>query len=201
MNDSDRDTDYRIKEVHATLDRRIEVLEGLGRRWRGFVVGSSLSAVVALGVAFLVLGKLQGAYFSGEVAQTLEAQALVLRDGEGLERGAIRVSEDGAVTLSLRDGAAKPRLRLSVLGDGSPGVSLLDENGDTRAILGFLSDGTTTLVFAEAGSVARTVLALTPDGASRIVFSDPFGDTRAAMGVDGDGRPEVNTMASMEGGS
>jgi hypothetical protein len=201
MNETERDTEYRIKEVHAALDRRIEALEERGRRRRGLGGIGLATAVGALAVALFGLTQIQNAYFVGEVAPVLEARALLLRDGDGLERGALRVSQDGTVSLSLRDGTAKSRLRMSVLADGSPGVSLLDANGDTRAILGFLPDGTTTLVFADAGSVARTVLALTPDGASRIVFSDHLGETRTAVGVDGSGRPEVNTMTAAEGGS
>ena len=200
MNETDRDADYRLRELHAVLDRRIEALERQTRRRRGLTASGFLVAAGALAVSLFGLNQLQNAYFIGEVAPVLEAQALVLRDGEGLERGALRVGKDGGVSLALRDDDANSRLRLSVLADGSPGVSLLDANGDTRAILGFLPDGTTTLVFADAGAVARTVLALTPDGASRIVFSDGFGETRAAVGVDGEGRPEVNTM-TREGGS
>jgi len=199
MNGNDRDTDYRFRELHATLDRRIEALEQQAHQKRGFLATGLLGALGAFGLSILCLSQLQDAYFIGDVAPTLEARALILRDSEGLERGVLRTMEDGTVNLSLKDGRTDTRLRLSVLGDGSPGVSLLDGKGDTRAILGLLPDGTTTLVFADDGSVARAVLALTPDGASRIVFSDAMGETRTAVGVDGEGRPEVNTMAG-EGG-
>jgi hypothetical protein len=201
MTQTDRDSEYRLRELHAGLDRRIEALEDNIHARRRLRAVSLLAAVLALGLSILGLTRVRDALVKGEVYPVLEMQALVLRDGEGLERAALRIAEDGNVSLSLRDDNARARLRLSVLVDGSPGVSLLDENGDTRAILGFLPDGTTTLVFADAGSVARSVLALTPDGASRIVFSDALGDTRAAVGVDGDGRPEVNTMAAIEGGT
>lgn len=200
MKDQAQDTDYRIREVHATLDRRIEGLERRGRHGRFLFATGFLAALGAFGISLFALKEIQRAYLLGDVAPTLETQALVIRDAEGLERVAIRYAEDGSVSLSLKDDDANPRLRLSVLEDGSPGVSLLDSHGDARAILGFLPDGTTTLVFADAGSVARSVLALTPDGASRIVFSDGVGETRAAMGVNGQGRPEVNTMPVNGGG-
>jgi hypothetical protein len=200
MNHRTSDTDYRIKEVHATLDRRIEALERHAQQRRAFGVIGVLGALSAFGLAAFGMSQIQNAYFTGEVAEALEAKALVLRDADGVERAALRLGEDGTVSLALRDGDANSRVRLSVLEDGSPGVSLLDGNGDTRAILGFLPDGTTTLVFADAGAVARTVLALTPDGASRMVFSDHLGETRAAIGVDGSGRPEVNTIATSGGG-
>jgi hypothetical protein len=201
MTHTDRDSEYRLRELHAALDRRIEALEDNFHARRRLRAVSFLAAVLALGLSILGLTRVGDALVEGEVYPVLEMRTLVLRDGEGLERAALRIAEDGNVSLSLRDGDARARLRLSVLSDGSPGVSLLDEEGDTRAILGFLPDGTTTLVFADAGSIARSVLALTPDGASRIVFSDALGDTRAAVGVDGDGRPEVNTMAAIEGGT
>jgi hypothetical protein len=201
MTQTDRDTEYRLKELHAALDRRIEVLERHTRRRRGMSGVGLLAALGALGLSAYGLNRVNDALMRGEVYPVLEAQAVVLRDVEGLERAALRIVDDGTVSLALRDDNAQARLRLSVLADGSPGVSLLDGNGDTRAILGFLPDGTTTLVFADAGSIARSVLALTPDGASRIVFSDVLGETRAAVGVDGEGRPEVNTMAAREGGS
>jgi hypothetical protein len=200
MNETDQDNDYRLREIHASLDRRIESVEQRTRHRRGLTTVGSLAGLAALAVSLFGLNQVKSAYRMGDVAPTLEAQALVLRDGEGIERGVLKVEEGGSVTLALRDENAQARLQLSVLADGSPGVSLMDANGDTRAILGFLPDGTTTLVFADAGAVARTVLALTPDGASRIVFSDGTGETRAAVGVDGDGHPEVNTMA-VGGGS
>ena len=200
MTETHRDNEYRIREVYAVLDRRIEALEGRHRRRRGLVTMSLLAALAAFGLSTFGLSRLQHANFPGEVAPILETRAMVLRGPEGLERGALRVGADGTVSVTLSDQRARPRIRLSVLADGSPGVSLLDSDGDTRAVLGLLPDGTTTLVFADAGSVARTVLALTPDGASRIVFSDQFGETRTAVGVDGEGRPEVSTLVVVEGG-
>lgn len=201
MNEMDRDADYRLRELQAALDRRMERLEQRTHYRRGFQATGLLAGLGAFGLSLFCLNQLQDAYHLGQVAPTLEARALILRDSDGVERGSLRSGQDGTVSLSLKDGQAGTRLRLSVLGDGSPGVSLLDGSGETRAILGLLADGTTTLVFADGGSVARSVLALTPDGASRIIFSDAMGETRAAVGVDGAGRPEVNTMAGDGGGS
>jgi hypothetical protein len=194
MSEVDRDADYRVREVRAVLERRMESLErsiGAGRivRWAGPVLGG-----VALFVATLTATRSADAYQLGTVAPSLEAEALVIRDDAGVERGAFRVDGDGGAAFTFQDANGRARLRLEVLSDGSPGVSLLDADGDSHAILGLLADGTTSLVFADAGSVARAVLALTPDGATRLVFSDTGGLTRVAVGVDSSGEPEVSTM-------
>jgi hypothetical protein len=201
MNKTDHDTEYRIREKYAAFDRRIRSLEGRSGRGRALQVSALTAALAALALSGFGLRELQHAYFPGETAPTLDAQAIVLRDYEGLERGALRVQDDGRVTLTLMDDRAQPRLRLSVLEDGSPGVSLLDSDGDTRAILGLLPDGTTSLVFADGGSVARTVLAVTPDGASRIVFSDHLGEAKAAVGIDGGAHTDLETRETIAEGN
>jgi hypothetical protein len=190
---SEADQDYRLRELRAGLDRRIDSLERANGRlraagWAGPILGGA-----AMLVAGLTANRTADAYEVGTVAPALEAEALILRDDFGVERANFRIAEDGGASLALQDQDGRTRLRFEVLSDGSPGVSLLDAEGDSHAILGLLADGTTTLVFADAGSVARTVLALTPDGAARLVFSDQLGQTRAAMGVDGSGRAEVST--------
>jgi hypothetical protein len=192
---STTDAEYRMRELRAGLERRIEELEALqGRRgfsrWVGPLLGG-LALVVAVSTSL----RTRDAVRAGMVAPTLEAGSFVLKDHDGVERAALGFRDDGGTSLTLSDAGGRQRLRVSVLPDGSPGVSLLDQEGEARAILGLLADGTTTLVFADRGSVARGVFALTPDGASRMVFSDPNGITRTAVGVDGSGQPEINTIA------
>ena len=190
---SEADQDYRLREMQAVLDRRIDSLEKANGRLRAAAWAGPILGGAAMLVAGLTANRTANAYEVGTVAPVLEAEALVLTDDLGVERAAFRISEDGSTSFALRDEEGRSRLRFEVLSDGSPGVSLLDAEGDSHAILGLLPDGTTTLVFADAGSVARAVLALTPDGAARLVFSDQLGQTRAAMGVDGSGRAEVST--------
>lgn len=201
MNETSSDIEYRLRELNAGLERRLETLERIeGRhvvgRWVGPVLGG-----VALFVALIVANRTSDVHRAGTVAPSLEANAFVLKDQDGVERASLGLREDGGATLSLTDGNGRARLRLAVLPDGSPGVSLLDADGESRAILGLLDDGTTTLVFADRGSVARGVFALTPDGAARMIFSDPNGVTRTAVGVDGAGQPEVSTIEVDEGRS
>lgn len=198
MNDTGHDTEYRMREIRAGLERRLDALErsqathGL-MRWLGPVLGG-----VALFAAILVASRTSDAHEIGTVAPALEAGAFVLKDDAGVQRAALGLDDDGGATLTLTDENGRPRLRMAVLPDGSPGVSLLDSDGESRAVLGLLADGTTTLVFADRGSVARGVYALTPDGASRMIFSDRDGVTRTAVGVNASGRPEVNTIAVRE---
>lgn len=199
MNETSTDAEYRMREMRAGLERRIEELEAQqGRRgfarWMGPVLGG-LALVVAVSTA----ARTRDAIRTGMVAPTVEAGSFVLKDGDGVERAALGLRDDGGTSLTLSDAGGHQRLRVAVLSDGSPGVSLLDQDGETRAILGLLADGTTTLVFADRGSVARGVFALTPDGSARMIFSDPDGVTRTAVGVDGSGEPEINTIAAGEG--
>jgi hypothetical protein len=193
--ETDTDTAYRMRELRAELERRIEILERLqGRqgmaRWLGPLLG-----VVALFLAVLVGARTSDAHHLGTVAPSLEAQTFVLKDVDGVERAKLALGEDGGPSLTLTDASGRARLRLAVLSDGSPGVSLLDTDGESRAILGLLPDGTTTLVFADRGSVARGVFAITPDGAARMIFNDANGVTRTAVGVDGTGESEISTIS------
>ena len=194
MNETSSETEYRMREMNAGLERRVEALERIeGRHVAGRWVGPVLAGV-ALFVALIVANRTSDVYHVGTVANSLQASAFTLKDQEGVERASLGLRDDGGASLTLTDQNGRARLRLAVLPDGSPGVSLLDADGESRAILGLLDDGTTTLVFADRGSVARGVFALTPDGAARVIFSDANGITRTAVGVDGTGRPEVNTI-------
>lgn len=194
MNDNTPDVEYRLREISAAYERRIETLERLQAQRSAAAWLGPLFGVAALVVAIVVSVRTSDVVRSGSQAVSVEAGAFRLTDSQGVERAALGLGEDGGASLTVSDGTGRPRLRLSVLADGSPGVSLLDPQGDSRAILGLLDDGTTTLVFADHGSVARGVFAVTPDGSSRIIFSDANGVTRTAVGVDGSGQPEINTI-------
>jgi hypothetical protein len=194
MNETASSTEYRLREIRADLERRMDSLErpqGFQSfvRWLGPALGG-----VALLVAGIVAVQTGDLNRFGTVAPALEAGAFVLKDEDGVERAAIGLRDAGEASFTLSDQSGRPRLRLSVLSDGSPGVSLLDTDGENRAILGLLADGTTTLVLADRGAVARGVFALTPDGAARMIFSDRSGVTRTAIGVDAGGRPQISTI-------
>lgn len=190
--------EYRLRELRANLEQRMDRLErDRGpRRWIGPVLGAG-----ALLVLFTLVTRPGSLVRIGSVASSVEAEAFLLKDAEGVQRAALDLRDDGEASLTLSDGNGLARLRLAVLPDGSPGVSLLDTDGETRAILGFLADGTTTLVFADGGAVARGIFALTPDGAARMIFNDESGRTRTAVGVDTRGEPEVSTIDVGEPGN
>ncbi len=194
MNETSTDSDYRLRELRASLERRIEALERRrGRqglvRWSGPVLGG-----IAMLLALNVSHRTRDVLHQGSPVPSIEADSFVLKDHDGVVRGRLGFADDGSAGLTLSDAGGHERLRLSVLADGSPGVSLMDSEGETRAILGLLPDGTTSLVFADRGSVARGVFAVTPDGSARMIFSDAQGITRTAVGVDGSGDPEINTI-------
>jgi hypothetical protein len=186
--------EYRIRELRASLEQRLDRLEQVqrregGRRWIGPVLGAS-----ALVMLFTMTVRSRNVVRTGSVASSLAAGSFRLEDADGVQRATLGLGDDGGASLTLSDENGHARLRLSVLADGSPGVSLLDTDGETRAILGLLADGTTTLVLADGGSVARAIFALTPDGAARVIFNDRDGQTRTAVGVDTEGKPEVSTI-------
>lgn len=201
MKDAAPTTDYRLSELRAVFERRMDSLErARGRQDLARWLGPALGALALLVASFAAV-RTTGVYRVGTVSPALVAGSFVLRDEDGVDRAAIGLLPDGEASLTLTDRDGRSRLRLSVLPDGSPGVSLLDSQGESRAILGLLPDGTTTLVLADPDAIARGVLALTPDGAARMVFSDRGGVTRTAVGIDAEGNPEVSTMDAAEDGA
>lgn len=199
---SERDpaSDYRIREVEARLDRRLAALESRKGRsaWAGRLMGTSLfAALVALAV---VLGKVVPSDGNWSMA-SLSTEAIVLRDGDGVERGHLSTDANGQTRLSLSDREGRERIRLTVLADGSPGVTISDPDARPRAVLGYLPDGTTNLVFADAQGTSRAVLGVEPDGSTQALFADQSGVIRTLVGVGADGVPSVSVFDQAEGGA
>jgi hypothetical protein len=177
-----------LREMEAVLLRRVDQVERENARLRRLatIFGAGLAVALLLPIA-LVFGRGGG----DEVADVLQARSFVLRDENGVARGALEMARDGGVVLTLRDSDARDRARLSLLADGSPGLTFADREGRTRAVLGVLPDQTSTLVFADQSGRSRAVLGVTQDQSSTLVFADRFGETRVGVGVDGDGTPNV----------
>lgn len=186
-------SEYRIREVEARLDRRIEAIEsrsgGTGWATRFSVTGFVVS-VAALAIVLWKVVPEDGA----RTVNTLSAREIVLRDADGVERGRLATDSDGRAQLSLSDREGHERIRLTVLADGSPGLTINDPDSRPRAVLGYLPDGTTNLVFADSQGTSRAVFGLEPDGSTQAVFADRSGTIRTIVGVGADGTPSVSTI-------
>jgi hypothetical protein len=188
------DGDYRIREAEARLDRRIATLEGRSGpvRWAPALA----AAAFVFGLCALVVAMRAGSPGPGPWSvSSVSAEAFVLRDADGIERGRMALGSDGRAHLALADREGRERIRLTVLADGSPGVTVMDANDRPRAVLGSLPDGTTNLVFADAQGIGRAVLGLEPDGSSQALFTDRVGTVRALVGVGATGAPVVSTFS------
>lgn len=192
---AESDSDYRVREIEARLERRIEALESQRGRlqWTARIMGAAFVAtLIPLAIVLLAVFGHDRAL----TASSVSTQAVVLRDAAGVTRGHLDVGADGRVQFSLSDRDGQGRIRLTVLADGSPGVTLSDANARPRAVLGYLPDGTTNLVFADAQGTSRAVVGVEPDGASHALFSDRTGRIRTLVGVGADGIPAVSVLDS-----
>lgn len=193
------ESDYRLREVEARLDRRIATIESqrAAAQWMARLMGVGLAAtLVALGI---VLWKV-APYDTAWTVDSLSAEEVVLRDADGVERGRLATDDDGRAQLSLSDRDGRERIRLTVLADGSPGVTISDGDDRPRAVLGYLSDGTTNLVLADEQGVSRAVFGLDPDGSTQALFTDRVGTIRTLVGVGADGEASVSTYEAAAGG-
>ncbi len=190
--------DYRIREVEARLDRRLETLESQRDRlrWMARLMGAGfVGTLIALTVVLWTVFGDDGALAAG----SLFAEEVVLRDGDGVTRGRLGTDPDGRAQFSLSDRDGRGRIRLTVLADGSPGVTISDADARPRAVLGYLPDGTTSLVFADAQGMSRAVVGLEPDGSTHALFADRAGMIRTLVGVGRDGVPSVSLFEGEEG--
>lgn len=191
-------SDYRIREVEARLDRRLEVLEAQRDRvrWMARLTGAGFVAVlITLAIVLLTA-------FGGDgtlTTQSLFAEEVVLQDGGGVTRGRLAADSDGRVQFTLSDREGRGRIRLTVLADGSPGLTITDSDARPRAVLGYLPDGTTSLVFADAQGTSRAVVGVEPDGSTHALFSDRAGTIRTLVGVGADGVPSVSVSEGGQG--
>lgn len=185
-------SDYRMRELEARLERRLEAIESERRRGRWMRGVGNAAFLAMLGAATLALWTAtprDGAW----TVESVSAEEVVLRDADGIARGRM-ATDDGRAQLTLSDQDGRERIRLTVLADGSPGVTISDPDARPRAVLGYLPDGTTNLVFADAQGISRAVFGLDADGSTQALFADRSGMIRALVGVGADGDPSVSTF-------
>jgi hypothetical protein len=174
-----------VRELEAVLGRRVDDLEKENQKLKRN--GTLMMGAVALMLLVTTVMLISMRISAGSVAEVVEANRFVLRDGDGHIRALIGVNQDNAARIVLQDRDGRERLRMSLLPDGSPGVSFADREGRSRAVLGLLPDETSTLVFADRWGKSRAVLGLSSDESSTLVFADRNGETRVGVGVESDG--------------
>ena len=184
--------DYRVRELEARLERRVNELEKEGSRAR-WAMRLAVAALLVAGGSVSWAVRSDARQSESWSVATLSTSELILRDGEGYARGRLGTDAEGRTDLALSDRDGRERIRLTVLPDGSPGVTISDAEARPRAVLGYLPDGSTNLVLADAWGVSRAVFGLEADGAAQALFSDPDGDVRTLVGVGADGMASVAT--------
>jgi hypothetical protein len=174
-----------VREIEAVLGRRVDELEvenvRLRRQSRLLGAGVVIALAASLGMSLLVYLE------RSRVADMVQAQQFVLRDGAGHVRAVLGPTAEGGSRFSMQDRNGRDRLRITLLADGSPGMSFADTEGRSRAVLAFLPDETANLVFADPTGRTRAVFGLMPDGSTTLVFADRAGETRVGIGVDHEG--------------
>jgi len=118
------------------LTRRLDRLERENRRLK-LVGGLALLGMAALTV--------MGQTAPTSVANTLEAERFVLRDGAGNVRATLGLRPDGTAALALADDTQQDRAVLSVTAPGQAAVDFSDRAGHLRAGLGVRADGSALL--------------------------------------------------------
>jgi hypothetical protein len=187
------------------LTRRLDRLERENRRLK------LLGGLALLGVAAVTV---MGQSTPAPVANTLEAERFVLRDGAGNVRATLGLRPDGSAALALADDTQQDRAVLSVTAPGQASVDLSDRAGHLRAGLGVRADGTAqlalldqtdrprvelkaygdgrpSLALLDQSGRPRSLLALTAEGATGLTLYDRNGRRRSAMGTEPSGAPAV----------
>jgi hypothetical protein len=167
---------------------RLETLERENRRLQRSASLSFIGIAILLGLVVALVWVTGRHGMPGSVAQEVAARQFVLRDQNGILRGAWGTGDDGAVRLILQDQAGRPRVKVSLLQDGTSGLSFSDSAGRPRAVFALLPDQTGSMAFADESGKTRSVLGISADGSSNIVFADRSGSTRAGLGVDARGQ-------------
>ena len=149
-------------------------------------------AFVSIGILCLVLSALIGFHIGGRSVQAqrysvpgvVEAKEFLLKDGDGNDRGAWYISDNGQAELALYDTDANPRLAISGSGDGAF-VILMDKNKAKRAVFEVFK-GVPSLKMTDSGGTFRVALFATDDTVL-LSLDDENGMTRGMWGVDKDG--------------
>ncbi len=143
-----------------TLEQRLEKLERENRWMR------RIGAVgVAIAAAVFLIGQ------GKDKPRVVEAEAFVLRDGEGKQRAVLSME--------------KPN---------TPSLVLLDQNGTKRVYLLAEQGGRASLGLGPGDGGIRTVLRVNSGGDAHLNFFDKDGKRGSQFGIDLLGQPSLHLM-------
>ena len=185
---SEMTPEQRIRhEFERNMLQRVETVERENRRLRRLWVSSLISIAVLLGLAtaLVIVSARHG--LPGTVADVIESRQFLLRDADGMVRGAWGTLPDGTMRLSLQAPGSKAGVTLTALKSGASGLTFSDSSGRSRGVFGILPDETLSLTFGDRTGMIRSSLGLNPEGSATIVFADRSGAMRAGLGVDSRG--------------
>ncbi|HYA35736.1 MAG TPA: hypothetical protein VEF03_08945 [Candidatus Binataceae bacterium] len=131
--------------------------------------------LMAGGLMLLCVALFTTAETKTAVSDTVEAQQFLLRDSSGKLRGAMGVTQDGAVGLNLEDSNGRSRLTVDLAVDGTPGVDLLDKDGNIRATIALGEAGEPGVGLYGPGGRLRTSLDIPAAKTPGLAFYRPDG--------------------------
>jgi hypothetical protein len=185
---SEMTPEQRIRhEFERDMLLRVETVERENRRLRRLWVSSLISIAVLLGLAtaLVIVSARHG--LPGTVADVIESRQFLLRDADGMVRGAWGTLPDGTMRLALQAPGSKAGVTLTALKSGASGLTFSDSSGRSRGVFGILPDETLSLTFGDRTGMTRASLGLNPEGSATLVFADRSGAMRAGLGVDSRG--------------
>ncbi|HXN86909.1 MAG TPA: hypothetical protein VN867_12610 [Candidatus Binataceae bacterium] len=156
-----------LSERLSRLEYQQAELRRTNQRWR-----------MISGALFLLCGALVTmAQSTSGVAESLDARQFVLHDSTGKVRGALGITDDGAVGLNFVDSKDRTRISLDVASNGTPGLDLYDQDGKLRGLFAVGTEG------------APGVGLYGPDGHLRTSLDVPAGKIPGLAFYHDDGKP------------
>jgi hypothetical protein len=134
----------------------------------------SLYVVVAL--AGGVFGGLAGgrlgstASIAAQVQKTIAAQEILLVDGKGNTRGALRLNPEGEPNLAFYGHDGKLRAAFDITNEEGLAFRLTDSSGTTRISMTINSDEIPALRLFDARAHPRALIGVDPEGESALDF-------------------------------
>lgn len=114
-----------------------------------------------------------------------------LEAGGEVARAALRVSAEGASSLTVVDRENKPRAKLNVEAGGATELRLYGGNRRLRVGLSVGPDGPSSLFFYDSKGKPCAEFAVAADDSAELVLYDRDGRPRARFGVSKDGEPRL----------